>query len=83
MASKSAAAVSAAAQQGPSGPAAVRALAARLGVSTDAAGPAFKKIGALIGQTGHLDPASQAFAEIARSLGVSTARLAAAWAAIS
>ncbi|HTR93484.1 MAG TPA: hypothetical protein VMI73_17275, partial [Trebonia sp.] len=65
------------------GPAAVRARAARLGVGYDAAGRAFKQIGALIEQTGHLDPASQAFAAIAASLGVSPAQLAAAWAAIS
>jgi hypothetical protein len=82
-ASKSAAAAAAASQQGPNGLAAVNALAARLHVSTDAAGPAFKEITALIGQAGHLDPASAAFAAIARSLGVSTAQLSAAWDAIS
>ena len=82
-ASKSAAAAAGASQPGPSGPAAVRALAAKLGVSADAAGPAFKQIEALIARTGHLDTASQAFAAIAGSLGVTPGRLAAAWAAIS
>ena len=62
----------------------MRAFAARLGVSTDAAGRAFKQITILIGQNGgRLDPASQAFTDIARQLGVSPAQLAAAWHAVS
>jgi hypothetical protein len=62
-------------------PAAVRALATRLGVSTSAAGRAFKQIGALSSKNG-VDPASPAFAAIAHDLGVSPARLAAAWDAV-
>ncbi|HEY5399457.1 MAG TPA: hypothetical protein VIL16_29150, partial [Trebonia sp.] len=54
-----------------------RALAARLGVSTGAAQRALAQIGALSGRNG-VDPASSAFAGIARDLGVSPARLAAA-----
>jgi hypothetical protein len=62
-------------------PAPVRAFAARLGVSTSAAGPAFKELTALSGN-GSADPGSAAFAAIARDLGVSPARLAAAWDAV-
>jgi hypothetical protein len=62
-------------------PAPVRAFAARLGVSTDAAGRAFKQILGLSSQNG-VDPASPAFAAIARELGVSPAQLAAAWNAV-
>ena len=62
-------------------PAAVRALATRLGVSTSAAGRAFKQIGALSSKNG-VDPASSAVAAIAHDLGVSPARLAAAWDAV-
>ena len=79
-ASKSAAAAS---QPGSNGLAAVNALAARLGISPDLAGPAFKQISALVMQDGRLDTASAAFAEIARQLGVSTEQLSAAWAAVS
>ena len=62
-------------------PAPVRAFAARLGVSTDAAGRAYKQIlGMSI--TNGVDPASPAFAAIARELGVSAAQLAAAWDAV-
>jgi hypothetical protein len=63
-------------------PAAVRALATRLGVSTSAAGRAFKQIAALSSKNGGIDPASSAFAAIARDLGVSPAQLAAAWDAV-
>jgi hypothetical protein len=59
-------------------PAPVRAFAARLGVSTTAAGRAFKEITGLIGN-GNVDPGSPAFAAIARDLGVGPAQLAAAW----
>ena len=62
-------------------PAAVRALATRLGVSTSAAGRAFKQIGALSSKNG-VDPASSGVAAIAHDLGVSPARLAAAWDAV-
>jgi hypothetical protein len=62
-------------------PVAVRALATRLGVSTSAAGRALKQLGAL-SVKGGVDPASPAFAAIARSLGVSPAQLAAAWDAV-
>ena len=82
-ASKSAAAAAQASQSGSNGLAAVTALAARLGVSADLAGRAFKQISGLIAQNGRLDPASQAFAGIARQLGVSPAQLAAAWHAVS
>jgi hypothetical protein len=61
---------------------AVRAFATRLGVSTLAAGRAFKQLGAL-SVKGGADPASPAFAAIARGLGVSPARLAAAWDAVN
>lgn len=83
IASKSAAAAAAASQPASKGPAAVRALAARLGVSADLAGRAFKEIMALTGQGGRLDTTSAAFAGIARQLGVSPAQLAAAWNAVS
>jgi hypothetical protein len=53
-----------------------RALAARLGVSTSAAQRAWAQIEAL--SRNEADPASSAFAGIARSLGVSPTRLAAA-----
>jgi hypothetical protein len=70
-----------AAQQGV--PAPVQAFAARLGVGIDAAGPAFKEVAGLAGPDGRVDTGSQAFAAIASELGVSPARLAAAWAAVS
>jgi hypothetical protein len=63
-------------------PVAVRALASRLGVSTSAAGRALKQIAVLSSRNGGVDPASSAFAAIARDLGVSPARLAAAWDAV-
>jgi hypothetical protein len=66
----------------PTAPAPVRAFAARLGVSANAAGPAFKDLTALSGN-GSVDPGGAAFAAIARDLGVRPARLAAAWAAVS
>ncbi len=70
-------------KRSPTGPpAAVRALATRLGVSTSAAGRAFKQLAALSSK-GSVDPASPAFAAIARDLGVSPARLAAAWDAVT
>ncbi len=59
------------------GPAAVAALAGRLGVGTGAARHALQQIGALSGQGG-VDPTGPAFAAIARGLGVSPAKLAAA-----
>jgi hypothetical protein len=64
-------------------PAPVQAFAARLGVGIDAAGPAFKEVAGLAGPDGRVDTGSQAFAAIASELGVSPARLAAAWAAVS
>ena len=63
-------------------PTAVRALATRLGVSTSAAGRAFKQMAALSNTSGAAGPGSTAFAAIARDLGVSPARLAAAWDAV-
>jgi hypothetical protein len=63
-------------------PAAVTALATRLGVSTNAAGRAFKQMAALSSTSGGAGPGSTAFAAIAHELGVSPARLAAAWAAV-
>ncbi len=59
------------------GPSAVAALAARLGVSTSAARHALQQVGALSGKDG-VDPASTAFAAIAHQLGVSPTRLAGA-----
>ena len=84
-ASKSAAAASksAAAASGTrvdrslTGPAAVAALASRLGINTGAARHALQQIGALSRQGG-VDPTDPAFAAIARGLGVSPAQLAAA-----
>jgi hypothetical protein len=64
-------------------PAPVQAFAARLGVGIDAAGPAFKAVAGLIVHGGKADPASPAFAAIAREFGVSPDRLAAAWNAVS
>ena len=64
-------------------PAPVQAFAARLGVGIDAAGPAFKEVAGLAGPDGRVDTGSRAFAAIASELGVSPARLAAAWAAVS
>ena len=55
----------------------VAALATQLGVSHGAAQHAFNQLDALNG-TGGMDPASSAFAAIARDLGVSPAKLAAA-----
>jgi hypothetical protein len=65
----------------PTVPAAVRAFATRLGVNTGAAGPALKQVVALTTNNA-ADPASSAFAEVAHQLGVSPARLAAAWDAV-
>jgi hypothetical protein len=62
-------------------PAAARALATRLGVSTSAAGRALKQIARLSSKNG-VDPASSGFAAIAHDLGVSPAQLAAAWDAV-
>ena len=78
---KSAAAVKSAARQSGAlrnvmAPAMVAALAARLGVSHSAAQRAFSQLDAL--GPGGVDPASPAFTTIARDLGVSPARLAAA-----
>ncbi len=58
------------------GPAVAAALASRLGVSTSAAQQAVNQLDAL--GEGGVDPASPAFAAIARDLGVSPVRLAAA-----
>jgi hypothetical protein len=59
------------------GPVVVAALASRLGVSYGAAQHALQQIGALSGQGG-VDPTAPAFVAIARGLGVSPDRLAAA-----
>jgi len=83
-ASKSAAAASKSAAAGSgtrvdrslTGPAAVAALARRLGVSTGAAQHALQQIGALSRQG--VDPTDPAFVAIAHGLGVSPAQLAAA-----
>ena len=58
-------------------PAIAGALASRLGVSTGAAQHALSRLDTLSGRGG-VDPGSPAFAEIARDLGVSPTRLAAA-----
>jgi hypothetical protein len=63
-------------------PKAASALAARLGVSIDAAQRATKQIGGLIINNGGVEEGSSAFAAIAHTLGVSTAQLAAAWNAV-
>jgi hypothetical protein len=63
-------------KDGTAGPAFAAALASHLGVSTSAAQRALKQLQAL-GRDG-IDPASPAFAAIARDLGVSASRLAAA-----
>lgn len=68
--------------EGVTVPAAVRALAMRLGVSVSAAGHAFKQIAALSNNNGGVDPARPAFAAIARDLRVSPAQLAVAWDAV-
>lgn len=64
-------------------PAPVAAFIARLGVGTDAGGRAFKEVDGLVRQGGKADPASPAFAAIAREAGVSPDRLAAAWDSVS
>ena len=64
-------------------PAPVAAFVARLGVGTDAGGRAFKEVYGLVKQGGTADPASPAFAAIAREAGVSPDRLAAAWDSVS
>jgi hypothetical protein len=64
-------------------PAPVAAFVARLGVGTDAGGRAFKEVYGLIKQGGTADPASPAFAAIAREADVSPDRLAAAWNSVS
>jgi hypothetical protein len=56
------------------GPASVRVLATRLGVSASAAHTALERVSALDSSHG-VDPASPAFAAIAHGLGVSSARL--------
>jgi hypothetical protein len=76
-----AASKAAAAAGKPDEPAPISEFAAQLGVSVTAAGPAFKQVAGLA-QTGSADPSSPAFAAIARELGVSPQRLAAAWAAV-
>lgn len=66
--------------QGQTGqPSIAAALATRLGISTSAAQHVIAQLGAL--GRGGVDPASAAFAAIARDLGVSPARLAGALAA--
>jgi hypothetical protein len=75
-----AASKAAAAAGKPDAPAPISEFAARLGVSVTVAGPAFKQVAGLA-QSGSADPSSPAFAAIARELGVSPQRLAAAWAA--
>jgi len=64
-------------------PAPVAAFVTRLGVGTDAGGRAFKEVYGLVRQGGTADPASPAFAAIAREAGVSPDRLAAAWNSVS
>ena len=65
------------------GPAAVSALGERLHVGSDAAGRAFKEVGALfVENNGRVDAASPAFAAIAQQIGVSPAQLASAWNAV-
>ena len=59
------------------GPVAANLLASRLNIDTAAAQRVFQQLGALSGKTG-VDPANAAFAEIARSIGVAPAQLAAA-----
>jgi hypothetical protein len=76
-----AASKAAAAAGRPDWPAPIQAFAERLGVSTAAAGPAFKQV-AVLAQNGGADPSTPAFTAIARELGVSPERLAAAWAAV-
>jgi hypothetical protein len=63
------------------GPASVRVLATRLGVSTSAAHRALERVGTLSGSHG-VDPASPAFAAIAHDLGVSPAKLVAGLGAV-
>ena len=63
------------------GPASVRVLATRLGVSTSAAHRALQRVGALSGNHG-IDPAGPAFAAIAHDLGVSPAKLIAGLGAV-
>ena len=63
------------------GPASVRVLATRLGVSPSAAHRALERVGALSGNHG-IDPASPAFAAIAHDLGVSPAQLVAGLGAV-
>jgi hypothetical protein len=62
--------------QSLTGPASVRVLATRLGVSPNAAHRALERVGALSGNHG-IDPASPAFAAIAHDLGVRPAKLVA------
>lgn len=62
-------------------PAAVAALAGRLGVSRSAAQHALQQLSALSGRNG-IDPASPAFRAIAHALGVSPARLASGLASV-
>ncbi len=76
-AAKAAAARSGSAGSSITSPAAVAALAGRLGVSTGAALHALQEFSALSRQ-GRVNPAGPAFASIARGLGVSPAQLAAA-----
>jgi hypothetical protein len=63
------------------GPASVRVLATRLGVSATAAHRALQRVGALSGNHG-VNPASPAFAAIAHDLGVSPAKLIAGLGAV-
>jgi hypothetical protein len=63
--------------QSLTGPSAVAALAAQLGVTTAAAQSALEQIGTL-SRTQGVDPASGAFAAVAHRLGVTPSRLAAA-----
>ncbi len=63
--------------QSLTGPSAVAALAAQLGVSTAAAHSALEQLGTL-SRTQGVDPASAAFAAIAHRLGVSPTGLTAA-----
>jgi hypothetical protein len=77
--SAAAARKSAAAQSHHTVPAPVRAFATRLGISIDTAGRALKQVAALNDKNGGVDRSSAALTAIAHDLGVSPARLAAAW----
>jgi hypothetical protein len=80
--SAAAARKSAAARSHHTVPAPVRAFATRLGISIDTAGRALKQVATLNDKNVGVDRSSAAFTAIAHGLGVSPARLAAAWDAV-